>query len=113
MVKITTCNKCGEMFDLAPERFHTIEEDGLSVEYFDCPFCLARYHVFTADDEMKVLVQKRKDLTQKIRLSKVAHAREKTLVGLFRELEKVKQAQKVLVDKLAIRGEAVMNRGKE
>lgn len=110
MSNVIICNKCGETFDLVPERYHTIVEDGLTVEYFDCPFCLARYHVFTADDAMMELVQKRKALAQKIRLAKVAKARRKTILGYYKELEKVKEEQLKMAKTLNARGAEIMNR---
>lgn len=110
MSNATTCNKCGEMFDLVPERYHTIKEDGLTVEYFDCPFCLAKYHIFTADAAMMELVQKRKALAQKIQMAKVAKARRKTILGYYKELEKVKKEQLKMSEALNARGAEIMNR---
>lgn len=110
MSNATVCNKCGETFDMAPERYHTIHEDGLTVEYFDCPFCLAKYHVFAADDAMMELVQKRKALAQKIRLAKVAKSRRKTILGYYKELEKVKKEQLKMSEALNARGAEIMNR---
>ena len=110
MSNSTTCNKCGEIFDLVPERYHQLQEEGLTVDYFDCPFCLARYHIFTADAAMNELIQKRKAMNQKIRLARVAKARKKTIFGYQRELEKIKREQLKLEETLSPRGAEIMNR---
>ncbi len=110
MSNINTCNECGEMFDLVPERFHKIHADGLTVEYFDCPFCLTKYHIFTADNEMMELVDKRKGLAQKIKLANLAKARHKTILGYHKELEKVKKQQFKLSEMLSARGVEILNR---
>ena len=49
------CNECKNKFALDEPLFHTIKKDGLTVQYFVCPHCGMKYHVFTADAQMQEL----------------------------------------------------------
>ena len=56
MNETTLCNKCGREFTIDAHRFGSIREGDFVVQYFSCPACGERYHVFTSDKEMRELV---------------------------------------------------------
>ena len=103
-----TCNKCGEAFVVSPDRCHTINKDELTVEYFECPFCLTRYHYFTSNAEMRELIAKRRALVQKIHLAQVAKARAKTIKEDQKQLIAIKAQQLELTAKLSARGAQII-----
>lgn len=108
----TICNKCGQEFILDEYRFGIIKEDDFVVQYFSCPTCGERYHVFTYDRDMRELVRQREVVQAKIRAGHAKKFREKTLIKYERELEQIKRKQEKMIPTLKAIGEKIL-RGEE
>ena len=98
MDKTTSCNKCGQEFTIDEHRFGTIREGDFVVQYFSCPACGERYHVFTSDKEMRELVGRRKAVQAQIRMGHAKKFNRKTLRKY--EQEKMMPALKATGEKI-------------
>ena len=103
------CNECKNNFALVEPLFHTIEKDGLTVQYFVCPHCGMKYHVFTADAQMQELVEQRKAAENKLRIAVTKGFRKKILNGYEKECRRIEKKQKDLELRLKQQGEDIMN----
>ena len=103
------CNECKNKFALDEPLFHTIEKDGLTVQYFVCPHCGMKYHVFTADAEMWKLVEQRKAADNKLRIAVIKGFRKKILSRYEKECRRIEKKQKDLELRLKQQGEDIMN----
>lgn len=103
------CNKCRNNFALVEPLFHTIEKDGLTVQYFVCPHCGMKYHVFTADAQMQELVEQRKAAENKLRIAVTKGFRKKIFNGYEKECRRIEKKQKDLELRLKQQGEDIMN----
>lgn len=107
------CNKCGELFFPAEQRPQQIEAGDLQVQFFECPYCLAKYQVITTDPKMRELIAARQSWQQQIRLAQGKHFRQSTIERYEREIEKIKAQQKKLLPALKRRGAEVLRATEE
>ena len=112
MNETTSCNNCGNEFTIDESRFGAIKKDDLVVQYFSCPSCGERYHVFTTDSKMRELVKKRKAAQMKIQAAFAKKFREKVIREYERELEQIKKVQYDMSPTLKRIGEELI-RGEE
>lgn len=104
----TICNKCEQEFTADEHRFGTIKEGDFVVTYLSCPFCGARYHVFTSDREMRELVGRRKAVQAQIRMGHAKKFNRKTLRKYEQELERIKRKQEKMMPALKAVGEKIL-----
>lgn len=109
MNETTICNKCGQEFTLDEHRFGSIREDDFVVQYFSCPACGERYHVFTSDKEMRKLVGRRKAVQAQIRMGFAKKFNHKTLRKYEQELKRIKQKQEKMMPALKATGEKILH----
>ena len=109
MDKATSCNKCGQEFTLDEHRFSSIREGDFVVQYFSCPACGERYHVFTSDKEMRELVGRRKAVQAQIRMGFAKKFNRKTLRKYEQELERIKRKQEKMMPTLKATGEKILH----
>lgn len=102
------CNKCGKGFYTDDDTLHTIKKDGLTVQYFSCPYCEGRYHVFTTDARMQALIEQRKAVQLKIKAAFAKKFREKAIRKYEKELDQIKRQQKKLMPELKAAGEKIL-----
>lgn len=103
-----TCDKCGHDFAINQADFEEIRRGDITVQYFRCPACLAKYHVCTTNTEMRKLIKERLEIQNRI-----AGGHEKPLpVGtaykLKHRLDKVIARQGKLMPDLKKRGEKIL-----
>ena len=108
MNETASCNKCGNEFTIDESRFGAIKKDDLIVQYFSCPFCGEKYHVFTTDSKMRDLVKKRKAVQMKIQAAFAKKFREKVIQEYERELEQIKKVQYDIYPELKRMGEELI-----
>lgn len=104
------CDVCGTQFVMDDSRIASIKEGELEVQYFSCPACGARYHVFTSNPEMRRLIEQRKQAQLKIRAAFAKKFRKKTIQEYERALEQIKQQQQKLMPELKAAGEKILRR---
>lgn len=109
MNETITCNKCGQEFMLDRHRFGSIHEGDFVVQYFACPACGERYHVFTSDKEMRELVGQRKAVQAQIRMGFAKKFNRKTLRKYEQELERIKRKQEKMMPTLKATGEKILH----
>lgn len=109
MNETTSCNKCGQEFTLDEHRFGSIREGDFVVQYFSCPACGERYHVFTSDKEMRELVGRRKAVQEQIRMGHAKKFNRKTLRKYAQELERIKRKQETMMPTLKATGEKILH----
>ncbi len=109
MNETITCNKCGQEFMLDRHRFGSIHEGDFVVQYFACPACGERYHVFTSDKEMRELVGRRKAVQAQIRMGHAKKFNRKTLRKYEQELERIKRKQEKRMPTLKATGEKILH----
>lgn len=103
------CNKCGKDFAPGTVEHQAVQAEGLEIEFFQCPHCGARYHVFTADAKMVELQSRRRALRQAIRLSQKKRLG-RALKRLIREDEELKAEQLRLEPDLKRRGKEILKK---
>lgn len=108
MNNTTSCNRCGQEFPLDEHRLGTIREGDFVVQYFSCPACGERYHVFTSDKEMRELVGRRKAVQMQIRAGHAKKFNRKTLRRYEQELERIKRKQEKMMPALKAVGEKIL-----
>ena len=109
MYKTISCNKCGQEFTLDEHRFSSIWEGDFIVQYFSCPACGERYHIFTSDKEMRELVDRGKAVQMQIRMGHAKKFNRKTLRKYAQELERIKRKQEKMMPALKAVGEKILN----
>ncbi len=102
------CSSCGRQFRMDRPLVRTIEKGDLVVQYFACPACGKKYHVFTSDTKMRDLIQRRTQVQTQIKAAFVKKFRQKTIRGYERELDKIKREQEKLKPALRAAGEKVL-----
>lgn len=103
------CNECKNKFALDEPLFHTIKKDGLTVQYFVCPHCGMKYHVFTADAQMQELVEQRKAAENKLRIAVTKGFRKKIFNRYEKECKRIKKKQEDLESTLKPLGEKIID----
>ena len=53
-----TCDRCGHDFEIT-DNFGEIRRGDITVQYFRCPECKAKYHVLTTNPAMRKLIDRR------------------------------------------------------
>ena len=107
MNDVSVCNKCGIEFIPDKSLLGEIQKDDLVVQYFTCPECGERYHVFTSDSEMRVLIERRRAVQMKIRAAFTKKFREKVIREYERVLDQIKQKQESIWPQLKKLGEEI------
>lgn len=107
------CDSCGTFFDTDEHSLRFIKQDGLTVQYFACPFCGARYHVFTADSKMRELIGRRKSVQTQIKIARAKKFRKPIIKRFERELERIIGQQKKMMPKLKSAGEKILKEYQE
>lgn len=102
------CYNCGHQFCRDRSLFRTIERGDLVIQYFTCPACGKRYHVFTSDTKMRNLIQRQMQVQTRIKAAFVGKFREKTIRGCERELDKIKREQDAIMPALRVAGEKIL-----
>lgn len=108
MNEVSVCNKCKAEFIPDMSLLGEIQKDDLVVQYFTCPNCGERYHVFTSDSEMRALIEKRRAVQMKIRAAFSKKFREKVIQGYERELDQIKKKQESMWPRLKKQGEEII-----
>ncbi len=101
------CDKCGHKFAISRVNIEEIRRDDITVQYFSCPACLAKYHVCTTDPEMRRLIRKRIEIQNEIAGSLSTRKSRR----LKERLDKVIAQQMKLMPDLKKRGEEILNGG--
>ena len=103
------CNKCGQQFTVDDSRLGSLRDGDLEVQYFSCPACGERYHVFTSDKEMRELVGRRTAVQAQIRMGHAKKFNRKTLRKYAQELERIKRKQEKMMPMLKAVGEKILH----
>ena len=69
MIHNLVCDSCKTEFNVDDEKLLKVTEGDIEVQYFECPKCERKYIVFTTNERMRELVEKRRLLAAQIRLS--------------------------------------------
>ncbi len=112
MDKIVICDKCGHDFAII-DNFGEISEDGITVKYFYCPECGAKYHILTTNYEMRKLIDKRVAIQNKIAKMRENQCPLVTAQKLEKELNKLISRQKKIMPGLKKRGEEMLKEVKQ
>lgn len=107
-MKTVKCNKCGELFSPPEQPIQTVERGALAVQYFACPYCLAKYQVLTTDPKMRELIASRQQVQWKIKMAHTKRFRQETIEKYEREADKIRAAQKRLLPELKRRGSEIL-----
>ncbi len=102
------CDRCGTWFDCDTTGFGILKKGGLKVQYFSCPECGEKFHVFTEDAEMHKLIERRNAVQTQIRIARAKKFRKQTIQKYTQELEAVIQKQRSLMPKLKAEGEKIL-----
>lgn len=102
------CNKCGEYIVPSDQQAQQIVAGDLQVQFFECPFCLARYQIITTDTKMRELISARQTWQKQVRIAQKKHFRQSTIERYEREIEKIKALQKKLMPALKQRGVEIL-----
>ena len=111
MNRQTTCNKCGYDFTIEKSCCGTVEVGDLSVQYFFCPKCKAKYQILTADSRMRELIAERQALQREISTAQKQKFREKSIRELLGRFDRIVAEQKRLAPELKKRGEDILMKG--
>lgn len=82
---IATCNSCGKDIKIEPDLILSVSQGDLTVEYFVCPCCNAKYQVLTTDKEMREMIARRQRVIKKISMGKLAKIRRPVFQGYVKE----------------------------
>lgn len=100
MEKVIVCDKCETEMEQdvlgAWDRVIAIDENGNDVveKYFECHYCGAHYTVAVIDREIKLMIQKRRQIQKKIMLGRSNKASEFVLRRYQRQDEELKEEQR-------------------
>ena len=103
------CNKCKAPFVLDDSCMGVLKKGDFVVQYFSCPACGERYHVFTSDKEMRELVGRRTAVQAQIRMGHAKKFNRKTLRKYAQELERIKRKQEKMMPMLKAVGEKILH----
>ncbi|MDE7365707.1 MAG: hypothetical protein K2N27_12675 [Ruminococcus sp.] len=99
------CDKCGNDFAINQSDFEEIRRGDITVQYFRCPACLAKYHICTTNFEMRRLIRKRVEIQNDIASSPNARKSRR----LKDRLDKIIAQQKKVFPELKKLGEEILN----
>lgn len=101
------CDKCSHEFSVSRVSIEEIRRGDITVQYFRCPACFAKYHVCTTDPTMRQLIRKRVEIQNSIAGSPSARKSHR----LKDRLDKVIAQQNRLFPELKKLGEEILNGG--
>lgn len=101
------CDKCGHEFEVSRVNIEEIRRGDITVQYFRCPACLAKYHICTTDSVMRRLIRKRLEIQNEIAVSPSARKSHR----LKDRLDKVITQQNKLSPELKKIGVEILNGG--
>ncbi len=109
MNKSVLCDKCGHDFAINQDNCGEIHKGDITVQYFYCTECNAKYHICTTNTEMRKLISRRVAIQKKI-----AEGREKLLPNgtkqkIQNELNRIIARQIKLEAILKKSGEKILN----
>lgn len=107
--KEVVCDRCDTVYFITEKTIKVIRDGDLEVQFFSCPQCGLKCQIITTNQEMRDLIEKRKELHQKIRMAMAKHFRGQTIRGYERQLEKVKAAQERLLPELKQAGRRLLD----
>lgn len=101
---LLVCNGCKTAFVPEENKFK-ISNEAIWAEFFECPACKRRYKFLWGDAQMKDLINRRKQLSDKIVGRGLS---EEDLRGLMEEIESIKTEQRGLLEKYAVDAERLL-----
>ncbi len=109
MNKIVVCDKCRRDFAINQNNCGEIHKGDITVQYFYCTECNAKYHICTTNTEMRKLISRRVAIQNKIAEGRVKLLPNGTAQKLQNELNKIIARQKKLMPILKKHGEKILN----
>ncbi len=109
MNKIVVCDKCGRDFAINQNNCGEIHKGDITVQYFYCTECNAKYHICTTNTEMRKLISRRVAIQNKITEERVKLLPRGTVQKFQHELNKIIARQKKLMPILKEHGEKILN----
>ncbi len=109
MSKYVTCDKCGHDFEIT-DNFGEIRRGDITVQYFYCTECMAKYHVLTINPAMRKLIEQRIAIQNKISKGRKSMIPVGTAHKLQHELNRVIAQQKKLRPSLKKIGKEILDR---
>lgn len=103
-----TCDRCGHDFEIT-DNFGEIRRGDITVQYFYCPECKAKYHVLTTNPAMRKLIERRIAIQNKISEKRKNVLPVGTAQKLQYELNRIISQQKKLIPGLKQIGEKILD----
>lgn len=103
-----TCDRCGHDFEIT-DNFGEIRRGDITVQYFYCTECRAKYHVLTINPVMRKLIEQRIAIQNKISEKRKDVLPVRTAHKLQHELNRVIAQQKKLRPGLKQIGEKILD----
>ncbi len=113
MNKCVICDKCGHEFAINQNNCGEIHKGDITVQYFYCTECNAKYHICTTNTEMRKLISRRVAIQNKITEDRVKLLPRGTVQKLQNEFNRILAKQKKLMPDLKKCGEKILNRDDE
>lgn len=108
MIHNLVCDSCKTEFNVDDEKLLKVTEGDIEVQYFECPKCERKYIVFTTNERMRELVEKRRLLAAQIILARSKRFRPSTINGYLKKMQKLKEEQLKLRTELAPIGQKIL-----
>ena len=102
------CNACKKVFVVEIDKFATVRRGDLEVHYFSCSNCGHPFYYLATDPAMRDLIEQYKDIDARIRLARAGYIREKSLLKLEADLQRIKAEQMKMLPALKKQGEHVL-----
>jgi hypothetical protein len=77
--RMTKCNECGELFAQKGIRLQEKRLGEYEVQYFACPFCGKKYQILTTDEDMRELIERKKEIWRGIRMAGQGNVGQRTI----------------------------------
>lgn len=103
-----TCDRCGHDFEIT-DNFGEICKGDITVQYFYCTECRAKYHVLTTNPAMSKLIDRRSAIQNKISKGRKSMIPAGTAQKLQHELNRIIAQQKKLMPGLKKIGEKILD----
>ena len=110
MSALITCTRCNSSFLPSDCRTEQVTDGDLAVSFFRCPYCKKPYLILATNPEMRVLIEKRTMIREKLKAAHAKRFRESTFKKYILEDEKTKKQQEAILVDLQKRGEEVLAR---
>jgi transposase-like protein len=108
MNPMTKCNECGKLFSQNSIRLQEKRVGEYVVQYFTCPFCGKKYQVLTTDEEMRALIERKKEIWRGMRLAGQRKGGERTVKRYKKKLIAVDKEIKLRLAHLSELGEDIL-----